>query len=61
MRYSFLFLFFFFWVLGFEEEGHGWFGREAVRSIRKRRKKKFFLVLMPFAWVVKLDRCQNFK
>ena len=28
---------------------------------RKKRKKKEFLVLMPFVWIVKLDRCQNFK
>ena len=27
----------------------------------RREKRKEFLVLMPFVWVVKLDRCQNFK
>ena len=28
---------------------------------KKKIKRKDFFVLMPFAWVIKLDRCQNFK
>ena len=51
------------WVLGLEEEGHGWFGRENVyrNSKRKEEGRKENLVLMPFIWFIKLDKCQNFK
>ena len=31
------------------------------RRKKKNFKRKDFFVLMPFAWVIKLDRCQNFK
>ena len=31
------------------------------RRKKKNFKEKIFLVLTPFAWVIKLDRCQNFK
>ena len=44
------------------------FGRETVCRYRKKNeegKKKInkedILVLTPFSWFVKLDRCQNFK
>ena len=31
------------------------------RRKKKKFKRKDFLVLTLFAWVIKLDRCQNFK
>ena len=42
---------------GLEEKAFG-FGRETVGSCSTGKKK---IVLTLFAWVVKLDRCQNFK
>ena len=55
------------WVFGLEEKGFG-FGKETVcgtGKITKKEKekviKKDILVLTPFSWFVKLDRCQNFK
>ena len=63
------------WVLGLEQKGHGWFGREKVlgseektfastgkrRKEEKEKKEEDILVFTPFTWFVKLDRCQNFK
>ena len=54
------------WVFGLEEKGFG-FGRETVCGTGKRMKKEKkinkedILVLTPFSWFVKLDKCQNFK
>ena len=43
---------------GLKEKGFG-FGREDVCRYRKRERKnkKDILVLTPFTWFVKLDRC----
>ena len=68
-RYEIFFsIFFFFGVLGFEEKGHGWFGREkfwvwkkSCSQYRKKKEEGKKKVLTPFVWVVKMDRCQNFK
>ena len=47
---------------GLEEKGFGFGGENVCRnSKRKEEGRKENLVLTPFIWFIKLDRCQNFK